>query len=308
MRKYLLKIAICILITLLTSGYIIAGDVTGDELKINIREYRFMLKPAKFENRRKAARQLWQMVRSYAAINGVSVFQKDRMLFEKQQELVFLDTENRDIYRKGYLLYKITDAARGRKKNRYDLILQRGYTDLQAAWNADFRDNVSPKAQIILQEELRPDSVYTNNFRPFYLMKNVAEDLTTSIGKKLGDYAKIFPVLSELNIPADSELKPVNDLVYMELVYSPGVFNFGDGIKSELNISVMYEWDKRGAIVGELFFRREITDYDNVAADAYKCNEFFGKLAGELQDWILYGFSKAEFTYEHSSSESPAQK
>lgn len=308
MRKYLLKIAICILITLLISEYTIAGDVAGDKLTINIREYRFMLKPSKFENRRRAARELWQMVKGYAAINNVAVVQKDRMLFETQQELVFLDTQKGDIYRNGYLLYRVTEAARGRKKNRYDLVLERRYADLQTVKNTDLGDGLSMSARIILKEELHPDSVYTNAFRPVYSLKIIAEDLMTSIGKKVGDYAEIFPILSELNVPADSELKPVNDMVYMELGYSPGVFNFGDGIESEINISVMYEWDKRGAIVGELFFRHEIVDYENLPPGAQKCTEFFKGLAGERQDWILYDFSKAGFTYEHSSRNNNGDK
>ncbi|MBD3170300.1 MAG: hypothetical protein GF307_12515 [candidate division Zixibacteria bacterium] len=265
--------------------------------EVNSRELKLLLKGEKFQRRRAAVREFWGMVKSLATEKGINIFESRRILQESQREIYFLDTDENVIKKNNYSLRIRTKAERRRKKGYYEISLKYRSPDRAKASMADVNMTPGYRPEMVFEEDMSIDPGAPGGVKSVFSLRSRIKKMLNPVEATIGGFTEVFPVLGTLGLPPETKLEKVNDLTIMELKYTPGSLDFGDGIKAFVDIAVWYEWDGNIPLIAEFSYKHTVADHENLPPGAEKCVEFIKELAERVSEWTAGEQSKTSFTY-----------
>ena len=122
-------------------------------------------------------------------------------------------------------------------------------------------------------------------------IKGVAEEKLA--GNTLAVYAEYFPSLAVLGIPLDSPLEMVGGIAIREYKVTPGELDFGQGMKTEVDISVWYNFDTGKIITAEVSYGSALGP-DAPAAAVARAEAFFNALQERMAGILAPGGMKTD--------------
>jgi len=268
-------------------------------------EYKLLLNPVEFTDYEAGFKAYWKIINEVAQQAEIPVIPTEDPLKLKHKEVSFFDTPNLDLRKNGYLLRQKVKYKAGHKKPGFEYGVKFRRTDPVATLGVDLSlaEGYTPKYGEI---ELESDIVY-------YSKANGSTQTTYSISNSIkldeqpemrfGTFAKIYPVLSTLQIPAATELIKVAGISADEWMVSPGALDFGDSLLGRMDMTVWALDTASGQVlIPEFSFDHPFYPDRQYAREALeKCKTFINKLQAAQPDWVVPGTLKAAALFDMQS-------
>ncbi|MEN8209812.1 MAG: hypothetical protein ABFR50_11245 [Candidatus Fermentibacteria bacterium] len=269
---------------------------------LNSTEYKLMLNPEKFGDYEAGFEDFWKIILDVAASEGIAVDAAEEETKVKHRDIRFYDTEQNGLRESGYALRQRTKYKNGEMRSEYELTLRYRRPSAAEALTADLNlaEGFVPKDETI---ELESDVVYSQGEsgeeKTIYSLGN-STVLEQQIPTTLGEAARIFPVLGTLGLPPETELKSIVSIPVDERKVSPGEFDFGDGLKAEIDITVWIIEKGSGKImIPEFSFDHDYRKDHPWSAEAMRrCTSFMKTFQTAHTDWVVPGTSKTQVLYD----------
>ena len=250
--------------------------------RIVSREYKLMLKPAKFAGGEakllRAAGALWRDVARIAS--GLEIGSKGALdTITKRRSVTFVDTSRRHIERAGYVFRKRTDAdttatdvtLKFRHADRY---IAEGHVTARAIDRAKFEADIKAQFQ----------SLYSfSASRPLDRKKSVSV---------VRDVRRLFPVLKPAlkGLGPDTPIKQVSTLVAAELVIGGPKLKLGTSRpeQAECALIIWYDADRdaKRPVAAEFSYRYGSKSENYSASASTQAFTLFHALQDDLGRWI----------------------
>ena len=127
------KLMALMLIPLLVGCAPKGDDEVKAELPMSEHEHKLLLNPEQFENLEQGFQGCWELVKTTAEENGVQVVEYDEDYERSHYFAEFLDTEDLQLSKKGFLIRKRTKVKDGQRNDTFKLPLKFKTTDHAAA-------------------------------------------------------------------------------------------------------------------------------------------------------------------------------
>ena len=273
-----------------------------NEFKLNSSEYKLLLAPTKFDDIDQGFRDYWAIVKTVAEEQGIPITESEHPYKIKRKEISFFDTQNLDLKKNGYMLRRKNKYNNGHRIPGSEFSLKFRSKRLKLAATADvvIGEGYTPKDEKI---ELESDIVYFTKINGgkeiTYSVQNPVE-LDESQSFKVGEIAKVYPVLSSFDLPEDAELGLVAGVSAEEKMIRPGKFEFGDGLKGRVDITVwIVELGGEQVKIPEFSFDHPFPEDREYSEEALrKCTTFIEKLQEKAPEWVVPGKLKAAYLFE----------
>jgi hypothetical protein len=291
-------------ITILSMFVFVIGCSSSaqNEFKLNSSEYKLLLAPTKFADIDQGFRDYWSIVKTVAEEQGIPIIESEHPNKIKHKEISFFDTQNLDFKKNGYMLRRKNKYNNGRRipGSEFSLKFRSNRPEVAATADVVIGEGYTPKDEKI---ELESDIVYftkANGGKEItYSVQNLVE-LDEPLSFKVGEIAKVYPVLSSLDLPEDDELGLVAGVSAEERMIRPGKLEFGDGLKGRIDITVwIVELDGEQVKIPEFSFDHPFPEDREYSEEALKkCTTFIEKLQEKAPDWVVPGKLKAAYLFE----------
>ncbi len=265
-------------------------------------EYKLLLNPTMFTDFNKGFAEYWTIIKEVAAEENIPILETEKPLAAGLKHIGFFDTKNMDLRKNGFMLRRKIKFDGNNQKPGVEFSLKFRSVNPEVANSADVKigDGFTPKHDEI---ELESDIVY-------YSIKNGVTETTYSIQNiidleqtpelTIGDFAKIYPVLSTLNIPLDDEIKLIADTEPVEYMVRPGKLDFGDGLYGRMDMTIwLVILDGEYVNIPEFSFDHpfyEDKEFDEKAME--RCTSFINKLQEKYPEWVIPGKLKAAYLFD----------
>ncbi len=273
-----------------------------EEVPLNSSEYKLLLNPEMFENYESGFENYWKIIQETAKAEGIPVILSEEPLKLNQREISFFDTPNMDLRKSGYLLRQRVKYSDGNKKPGIEFSVKFRRTNPEDAVAVDLSlsDNYTAADGEI---ELESDIVY-------YSKANGKEQTTYTISNKIimdeqpemnfSTFAKIYPALSKLSIPANTILNKVASISVDEWKVVLGDLDFGKGLHGSMDMTIWILETEAGQIKIPEFSFDHPYNLDKVwdKEAMLKCTTFINKLNDAHPEWVVPGSSKATALFE----------
>ncbi|WZO99013.1 CYTH domain-containing protein [Isosphaeraceae bacterium EP7] len=193
-------------------------------MKLISREYKVMLDHRQFDDRQAAADAFWQEVEDLASTT-LSIRTQGRFDKREKQTIVFLDTPDLSLRRKGLVLRRRhgDEAPEYTLKCRSEDRYFAAGTDVSATGGLDAKHK--------LEEDIAPP--FRCRFSHSNTVKIGGVGADRGLVTTLGEAGAMFPILRKLAhdgrpIPEETVLLPVHNLSVFERVFTGASFVFGD--------------------------------------------------------------------------------
>ncbi len=272
------------------------------EYFLNSSEYKLLLNPDKFADMAKGFEAYWGIINEIATAEGIAVIPSEHPLKLKHKEVSFFDTDSLDLRKNGFLLRQKLKYKDGEKISAYEFAVKYRNPDPVIALSTDLSlaEGYTPKYG---QIELESDIVYNSR-------ANGATHTTFTVSNSIkldeepvmttGTFATIYPILSKLNLAAETPLALVAGLAADEWMVVPGKLDFGDGLYGRMDMTVWILPTEAGdVLIPEFSFDHpfyEDRKYDDGAME--KCTEFINKLQVAYPEWVVPGALKAAAIFD----------
>ena len=261
-----------------------------------------MLNPTYFSDYNSGFENYWSLIKEVAAEQNIPIIENDNPLNPSHKNIGFFDTENMDLRKNGYMIRRKIKFNNGVPSQGVEFSLKFRSTKPEIANTADVKigNGFIPEHDEI---ELESDIVY-------YSVKNGAKETTYSVQNVIkldenpnltvGEFSKIYPVLTTLNIPFDEELKLIADTEPVEYMVRPGKLDFGDGLYGRMDMTIwLVELGGELVSIPEFSFDHPFYEDKEFGAEAMeRCTSFIDKLQEKNPNWVIPGKLKAAYLFD----------
>lgn len=209
----LVTVAVCLSSVLFSSAF--AAGLYSESLKewgdqatkVDGREYKFLVDPAKVDpDREKSFRQVWALTKEVFNQQGLQVKEKDKKnpFKPKRQDKIFYDTPNMDLWKKGYIIRATVKYEDGKPEPKMKTVVKRINAPFAVVNGAKL---TRADGKNITELEDNVGVGYGGKLNS-YVEKAISNKLTKEQygDMTIGAFAKQFPVLSDIGLPADTKL------------------------------------------------------------------------------------------------------
>lgn len=267
------------------------------EYFLNSSEYKLLLSPELFGDKEAGFQQYWDIITEVASELGIPVIVNENPLKMKHKEVSFFDTENLDLRKNGFLLRQKLKYKGEEKQSSYEYAVKYRHIDPVTALNMDLslaEGYASKYGQIELESDIVYYSSANGGLHTSYTVSNSIK-LEVGPNMNVGTFSAIYPALTTLGLPEDTQLVLASGVAADEWMVVPGKLDFGDGLYGRMDMTVWLLTTPEGIIsVPEFSFDHpfyEDRDFDPVAME--KCTTFINKLNEKHPEWVVPGELKA---------------
>jgi hypothetical protein len=258
----------------------------NNKLLLNSREYKIMLKPTIFENKKKGRDKLVRIINNLVKEN-YAVFELAKQE-EKVRKTWYLDTKKKDLYYKNAFLLRIREEHDKESSNNvkgYEVTFKNRHPDRLLAASYDISNpDENPNPEFRKKEIKFEEDIIT----PFISKFSTSVKLDYEklpILDKYRDLEFIFPNL-DLNISPEKNLLIVNGFVADETSSTLGKLRFNDGSEASLQYSLWYRSkNKKSPVIAE--FDIDINANESETSNKTLLEGFSLSLLNEVYNFYL---------------------
>jgi hypothetical protein len=293
-----------LIVTLIIFSIIGCSKINNNAANLNSSEYKLLLNPKYFSDYNNGFENYWSLIKEVAAEQNIPIIENDNPLNPSHKNIGFFDTENMNLRKNGYMIRRKIKFKNGVPSPGVEFSLKFRSTKPEISNTADVKigNGFTPEHDEI---ELESDIVY-------YSVKNGAKETTYSVQNVIkldenpnltvGDFAKIYPVLTTLNISLNEELKLIADTEPVEYMVRPGKLYFGDGLYGRMDMTIwLVELGGELVSIPEFSFDHPFYEDKEFDAEAMeRCTSFINKLQEKDSDWVIPGKLKAAYLFDYA--------
>ncbi|HCD41756.1 MAG: hypothetical protein QM391_02205 [Bacillota bacterium] len=246
----------------------------------------------------------WDTVKELAKEVDVGVIEAEDPFDEGARKVMYLDTDSEELGKNNLTLRLRIKMKDGKFQDKVDLNLKYRVPGADAVPSDAVTVAPGIECEYSYEEDVVGfvDGVVGKNESSASLgvtIKGVPE--IELAGNTLGTYAKYYPSLAELGISLDSEMQMIAGIEVMEYKVTPGELDFGQGMISEVDISVWYDLDSDQIITMELSYGSDLGP-DAPAEAVDKAVEFFNALQKEMNErkFLVPGGTKTQLLRDYA--------
>lgn len=257
----------------------------ADINKVGSRSYKFLTKIEPGKDAKELIVYLRDMVKKAATDNGFKFNQRKKGEQWRFAEKRYLDTPNRDLFKKGYVVretYRFTEGGQPDPDKFVLTVKEMSPSDFMSLVNSKLAPVAGSDSLVKFEENI---SLNDKGKMQAYFESTIGSKISKEeLGQRtLGDYGKLYPGLLNLDIPADTMLEPVTGYS-VQIKY--GSFTLVDGSEAKGDIEVWTEGHGGKLIAAEISFDGE--GYDSSDEHMKAEEDFFVKIFGEaLKDQVM---------------------
>lgn len=260
------------------------------------RELKLMIQTDVFADRADGYARCWGIMKDLAAEMGVQAMEAKDPFAEGVRKVMYLDTHSGRLDQENRSLRLRIKLKDGKLDDKVDLNLKYRRSDVDSVPSDAVTAAAGIKASFSYEEDVAGfiGGVVGHNSSAASIactIKGVAADKLT--GNTLAVYAEYFPSLVILGIPLDSPLEMVGGIAITEHKVTPGELDFGQGMKTEVDISVWYNFDTGEIIAAEISYGSALGPEAPAAAVA-KAEAFFNALQERMAGILAPGGMKTD--------------
>lgn len=252
----------------------------------DMQELKLLLNADTFTDRLEGYAYVWGVVKALASEQGVETIEEEDPFKEGARRILYLDTAEGELAKANLILrlrYKMVDDE---PEDKADLTVKyrSPFTETVDSEAVKAAEGVESTYKIETDVSGFGDGIVGNNKPAASISCTVKgvpnEDIS---GDTLGVFAKYVATLGELGIPLESELEMVAGSAVREFKAVPGELDFGDGLVTEVEMSVWYVYDTGQLVIGEVSYELD-PDEDTPEAAIERAYEYFNALQDKLSD------------------------
>jgi hypothetical protein len=216
------------------------------------------------------------------------------------REVLFVDTSDFRLYNNAFILRRRIQYEDGFPSGDPEIVFKYRHPELQKAAETDVRPQILGDHRVKFKCQALPLKGQLGGIRLLY-SHNVQfprSDVGENAVLSMGTMSKIFPVLERIRKNANERIALVSDTIIEEVLQDIGRLDFGEGIRTKVNVGL---WRTRGEhrpLIGEFAFQIRFKDRKELHLDAMKRAEaFFIGLQFAAQDWIALNATKTGVLY-----------
>lgn len=261
---------------------------------ITSREYKLMLNADRFQDREEGIKAFWDVVRYIVKKTRGANEAKTQSLEKPAKERLtwYMDTPGKDFNAAGWVLRKREEEKNGKKE--FKNTLKYRSPDRFISDSKDLSVNAK-KSKTKFEEDLLPS--FSSKFSH---STSFEADKDEPI-KNVGDVAKLFPGIKELDLADDVKIRKVNGFTAREVVYHIGNFKVGDD-KIKVNCCVSF-WYLKGKndmypLAAEFSFDYDRDENAGFPLHVCKAAKYIFLTLQKQGGWVdLGGTTKTAFAY-----------
>jgi len=209
------------------------------EYVLNSSEYKLLLNPEMFTDFAAGFANYWKIINEVAVAEGIDVIAKENPMKLKHKDVSFLIPKP-GFEKTWFLLRQKMKYKDGEIIAGYEYGLKFRNQDPATALSMDLTlaEGYVPKfGKIELESDIVYYSVANGSTHTTYTVSNSIEldDQPKMVYKS---FLEIYPALSILNLPVETELKLVSGASANEWMVVPGELDFGDGLFGRMDMTV----------------------------------------------------------------------
>ncbi|HPU75623.1 MAG TPA: hypothetical protein PLG65_05565 [Bacillota bacterium] len=263
----------------------------------NSRELKLLIQTDVFADRAEGYKQCWGIVKDLATEMGIQVVEVKDPFDEGARKVMYLDTGSEQLRKENLSLRLRIKIKDGKLENKVDLNLKYRRSDVDTVPSDAVTAAAGIKASFSYEEDVAGfiGGVVGQSSSAASMactIKGVAVERLS--GNTLGVYVEHFPSLARLGIPADSQLEMVGAIAIREHKVTPGELDFGQGMSTEVDISVWYNFDTGKIITAEISYGSALGQ-DAPAAAVARAEAFFNALQERMAGILAPGGMKTDF-------------
>lgn len=270
-------------------------ETKAQPVKLDSREYKFLVKAHFFANPRDAVIDFWSELkaRHFGFVRRFEDAKKPEQ--SRRRDVWYLDTADRQLRSKHYIL---------RIRQKYDGKSPRKHYE----FGCKFRHHLEKKAAIAdvsvaegLPEDMsfEEDLILTRDreFISLFSLRNRIKNCHKSFPEDLAAAGRVFPALLQLGLDGKTPISAVNQFIMKEYKYTPGLVVVEGEIVIEPTISVWYEKGRKMPLIAEFSFKHPINGLSEDAALQRMAMGIFQSSYEIMDGFIADGTSKTAYTY-----------
>jgi hypothetical protein len=265
------------------------------------REFKLLLKPEKFPNRR-ALVEFNEYLHRAASALGVR-YEPVESIDSQLRIVQFYDTVSEQL-RKNKLIFRIRQIREGGWPDEsWELTFKCRAPDYEKAAAFDTDTTLTKLQRKKFKEELiRGDtpgtmvSIFSNNV--------IVEYPEIELEFPLSRLAQALPHLNTLGLDMDERLSIVAGAKVFEIQCTLGNLSFGHGVSAHATLALWLRPvpDRFEPLIAEFGFSTHVTDSEKEEQGQETADEFFKALQGPLKDYLADGTTKTALIYgDHAS-------
>ncbi len=260
------------------------------------RELKLLMQTDVFADRADGYARCWATVKDLAAEMGVQVIEAEDPFAEGVRKVMYLDTHSGRLAQENRSLRLRVKLKDGKLEEKVDLNLKYRRSGVDAVPSDAVTAAAGIKASFSHEEDVAgfTGGVVGQNSSATSIactIKGVAAEKLA--GNTLAVYAEYFPSLAALRIPLDSQLNMVGDIAIREHKVTPGELDFGQGMSTEVDMSVWYNFDTGKIVTAEVSYVSALGP-DAPAAAVDKAVAFFNALQERMSPILTPGGMKTQ--------------
>ena len=285
-----------LLIAVLTLASFASAAAESTMVGLESRELKLLVQTDVFADRVGGYAQCWGIMKDLAAEMGVQVVEAKDPFAEGARKVMYLDTASEQLAEENLSVRLRIKLKDGKLDNKVDLNVKYRVRGADAVPADAVTAAEGAGAKIKYEEDVAGfvGGVVGQNAGTASLgvtIKGVAEKELA--GNALGAYAKYYPSLALLGIPLDTQLAMVGGVGVLEYTIMPGELDFGQGMSTEVDMSVWYNFDTGQIIIAEVSYGSALgPDVPTEAVD--KAVAFFNALQEKMSAILVPGGMKTQ--------------
>ena len=255
--------------------------------QVNSSEYKFLLNPAFFANRRiEGYKKVWERVKSIAMKNGYKIEEAEDPFKEKLSTKEYMDTSKYTIRKKGYVIRRAEKYKSGKPSGKYKYTGKFISRDLYKVLASDFSVAPGIKHSTEIEDNVSLDK--NGNFKHYF---EIAQKIKSKkkLGYRLKDYGKFYPKLLKIGLSPDTPLRGKKAYSYK---VEPGKLVLDDKSKVEIEIEVWTHKENGRPFVAECSYTLEIPDYYSMGKTIKRAENFLKLLGQNASDLVFPNFDR----------------
>jgi len=266
---------------------------------LHYREFKVLLKAADFdESIESEVRDYWKLARRVAGELLINVRRAEREREPHYRDIVFLDTPDFDLYRGGYMLRVRRPYLGAKPAKVYELTLKVRGSDIARAANVDMTPAKGHAGRVKFKEELLLVSSELGGMRSVFSHTCQLPDQSAPIGKRLSDFAAIFPILRTLGPKLSTPIAPAAPAPVQEVLYDLGVFGFRGAKTAKVNMAVWRDPHTEKILIGEFAYETHFKHYGRLnPVPKLRSERLYRLLQRETGAWVDLGTTKTALYY-----------
>ena len=266
--------------------------------RITNREFKLLLKPRGLDRHHRIA-ELQKAIQNLCDESGL-VFSIPETLLSGMRNIYFFDTPDNAL-RTNKLILRVRESRKQMWTDDWcEVTFKCRSEDIDRAWDLNPIPKTEIPFRIRFKEEILKDGpigsirrLYSHNA----IMDQVPIERVTT--RKLSSLAKIFPGLTEINLPFEEKIRVVGNqkIKVLEACVNLGTIVFSKSVHAHCDIAIWFR-TVGDPMIGELAFAYHVDKRNRKDIDAHRAaDEFFKKMQQFFAKDIAQGTTKTAMIY-----------